>query len=166
MWLFFLGFVANSFALLGALTMILYISLGKPLFGGDPFYGTHLEFISWLGVTASFLVVPILGFVLAKISYRLYRYELTDAGFRKECGSIIRRQTIIPYNHIQNVDINRNVAERILGLHSLNVRAARKMTIEDIISDEGRLPGLSKEVAEELRDEILRRAQQAKSFRA
>jgi len=160
-WAFFLGFVANSLMVLGALQIALRVSLGKPLFGRDPFDGTHLEFINWLSLTA-FLLAFVLSFIWAKISYRLYFYELTETGFCKEYGVIVKRQTTIPYDRIQNVDIDRGVVDRIIGLSSLKVQTAGKITIEGITSDEGRLPGLSKEVAEELRDELLRRSHQSR----
>jgi uncharacterized membrane protein YdbT with pleckstrin-like domain len=164
-WLFFLGFAANSFIFFGALMILLRVWSDKPLFGGEAFPDTPYHVVDWL-----FIIIPVasllslvLCFVWAKISYRLYRYELTDAGFRKEYGVIMKRQTTIPYDRIQNIDIERGIVDRILGLSNLKVQTAGKIVVEGITSDEGRLPGLSKKGAEELRDELLRRAHESRS---
>lgn len=128
----------------------------------DTFFG----FIKWL-----WLIIPaslILSFVWAKLSYNFYRYELTEAGFRKELGVIYKKYVTIPYDRIQNVDIYRGLLARILGLSDLNIQTAGASAIvgrygSASIGSEGRLPGLSREIAEKLRDELIQRARYSKS---
>lgn len=105
------------------------------------------------------IIIPVLfmlivSYVWAKLSYRFYKYELTDAGFRKEYGVIWKKYVTIPYDRIQNVDIYRGIIARILGLSDLNIQTAGG-TANAMM--EGRLPGVSKEVAEQLRDELINR---------
>lgn len=115
-----------------------------------------------------FLLFLILCFVWAKLAYGLYRYELVDMGFRKESGVIFKRYVTIPYDRIQNVDIYRGPIARILGLSDLQIQTAGSSAVMGRygaagMSAEGRLPGLSHAVAEELRDELIRRAHQPKN---
>ena len=111
------------------------------------------------------LLFATLLFFWAKLSYRFYKYELTDDGFRKELGVIYKKYVTIPYDRIQNVDIYRGILARILGLSDLHIQtagASAQVSRYGWLAGgaEGRLPGLSKEDAEKLRDELIRRAKQ------
>lgn len=113
-----------------------------------------------------FLVVLAISFAWAKLSYHFYRYELTDAGFRKELGVISKKYVTIPYDRIQNVDIYRGILARILGLSDLNIQTAGMSAGVSSVSGggaEGRLPAVSREIADQLRDELIQRARQAKN---
>lgn len=165
-WFFFCSFVLRSF--------IPIIVLGY--FGTQTLYilnevsespaGFSLGLLNWL-----WIIIPaflVLCFVWAKLTYHFYRYELTEAGFRKELGVIYKKYVTIPYDRIQNVDINRGIVARILGLSDLNIQTAgASATVGRYgamgMGAEGRLPALSKETAEQLRDELIRRARQSKN---
>ena len=74
----------------------------------------------------------------------------------------------IPYDRIQNVDIYRGILARLLGLSDLNIQTAGMSAIINRYGvsgggAEGRLPALSREVAEQLRDELIQRARQSKN---
>ena len=104
----------------------------------------------------------------AKLTYYFYRYELTNDGFRKEKGVIWKKYVTIPYDRIQNVDIYRGILARILGLSDLHIQTAGMSASISRYGAwgkeaEGRLPGLSREIAEQLRDELIRRARQSKN---
>ena len=43
----------------------------------------------------------------ARLSYKAYKYSLTEDGFKKELGVIWKKYVTIPYERIQNVDIHR-----------------------------------------------------------
>ena len=165
-WLFFISFVLRSFI------PIIILSIWGSAFLGDfseNFYDDSefsFAFLNWLWIIIpSFLV---LCFVWAKLTYHFYRYELTDAGFRKELGVIYKKYVTIPYDRIQNVDIYRGILARILGLSDLNIQTAgMSATVGRYgisgAGSEGRLPALSLEVAEQLRDELIQRARQVKN---
>ncbi len=106
--------------------------------------------------------------IRAVLTYYFYRYELREEGFRKEHGVIWKKYVTIPYERIQNVDIYRGVFARIFGLSDLNIQTAGMSTTVSSYggSAEGRLPGLSKEVAEQVRDELIRRAKHGSSQQA
>ena len=116
-------------------------------------------FLNWL-----WLVIPailIFFWVWAKLTYYFYKYELRDDGFRKELGVIRKKYITIPYDRIQNVNIDRGVIARVLGLSDLSIETAGAGG--QIARSEGMLPGLSQKIAEELRDELVKRSRQSRS---
>lgn len=115
------------------------------------------------------LILILLLYIWARLSYRYYRYELTDDGFKKELGVIYKKYVTIPYERIQNVDIYRGILARILGLSDLNIQtagASAQVTRHGVFGAgaEGRLPGLLHEDAEKLRDELIKRAKNPRSL--
>ena len=127
---------------------------------------TIVGLLSWL-----WIIIPVLlvfFWIWAKLTFYFYRYELREDGFRKELGIIWKKYVTIPYDRIQNVDIYRGLIARILGLSDLNIQTAGASAQVSPYGSwgagaEGRLPGLSREVAEQLRDELVRRARQSRS---
>lgn len=134
-------------------------------------------FLSAMGATADsgvFAIVAILGLIFPLIGlvivflisiwisswwYKNYTYELTDTVFKKEYGILTKRNTGIPYERIQNVDIVAPLLYRIFGLAQLNIQTAGGSSYSVAVGGaEGRLPGVSRQVATELQEELLRRA--------
>ncbi|MBU2082047.1 PH domain-containing protein [Patescibacteria group bacterium] len=126
--------------------------------GGDFSFG----FFNWLWVVIPIFLV--LCFIWAKLTYYFYRYELREDGFRKEHGVVWKKYVTIPYDRIQNIDIYRGIIARFLGISDLQIQTAGGITAGSYGSfSEGRLPGLSREIAEQLRDELIQRARQSKN---
>lgn len=113
-----------------------------------------------------FLSIVVLGlsFLFSKLAYDNFRYELKEDGFYKEYGVINKRYVAIPYERIQNIDINRGVLSRIMGLSDIQIQTAGMSSIYGQyygaygIASEGRLPALSVQDAIAVRDELLKRA--------
>ena len=91
---------------------------GEPSAGASRFSGILVVGLTFL------LIAMVFSFVWAKLTYHFYRYELTDAGFRKELGVIFKKYVTIPYDRIQNVDIYRGILARMLGLSDLKIQTA------------------------------------------
>jgi len=154
-WLFFVSSFLRLFIIFiifGFQAIVILLEIGNEDVG-------IMCFVGWFLIIIVFLVA--LLFIWAKLSYRFYKYELTDDGFRKELGVIYKKYVTIPYDRIQNVDIYRGILARILGLSDLNIQTAGASA--QISKGEGRLPGISREDAERLRDELIRRAKQSKN---
>jgi len=113
-----------------------------------------------------FVVLVGLSYVFAKLTYANYKYELKENGFYKESGVITKKYVTIPYERIQNIDIYRGVLARILDLSDLHIQTAGMSSFGKYGTysgaTEGRLPGLSKEDAVQIRDELVKRAKGAK----
>jgi len=111
----------------------------------------------WLFVGT--LIFLLLNYLWAELSYSFYKYQLKDEVFYKEYGVIWKNYVTIPYDRIQNVDINRGIVARILGLSVLNIQTAGAGVD---MGAEGSLIGISKEIAEQLRDELINKARQSR----
>jgi len=159
-WIFFANLLFSWAVFVFALTFVI----------GDMFFdfeqsGVSLTLPAGLGWMIT-LFVPVAAFVCAKLVYHFWRYELIEHGFRKESGVIWKRYVTIPYERIQNVDIHRGILARLFGLSDLYIQTAGSSMASGAWGmqyAEGRLPGLSRKVAEELRDELVRRARSAKN---
>src|SRR3972149_3397417 len=163
-WLFFISFVLRWFFVIIILSIWSSVFLNELDETLESDAGFSFSFLNWL-----WIIIPvflILCFVWAKLTYYFYRYELTDAGFRKELGVIYKKYVTIPYDRIQNVDIYRGILARILGLSDLNIQTAGMSATVGRFGvmgggAEGRLPALSRKTAEQIRDELIQRARQA-----
>ena len=125
--------------------------------------------VGWWIIILFIIIWLFISYGWAKLYYNLYKFELTEDAFKKEHGVIWKRYVSIPYERIQNIDIHRGVLARILRLSDLMIQTAGYAGVtygrygafgRD---PEGRLPGLSKERAEEIREELIKRAKGTKS---
>ncbi len=144
-WVFFLRYIGPAMAIL--------IWFG---------FNIVLGLMRWEFLVLISLIIIVLTFIWAKLTYKFYHYELTEDGFRKELGVIVKKYTSIPYERIQNINIQRGVLDRIMGLSSLKIFTAGTGG-SGIGGAEGLLPCLSQETAEQLRDELIHRSRTAKS---
>lgn len=118
-----------------------------------------------VGLSALLAIIAyiIICYIWAKLTYRFWGYELTETALKIEKGVIWKKYVSIPYERIQNVDIFRGLLARMLGLSDLQVQTAgysggyHSRGRMGFMS-EGRLPGLSPSVAEQLREELVRKA--------
>jgi putative membrane protein len=67
-------------------------------------------------------VLLLIGYEVAY--YQRYEYELTTDTFDIHSGVFARRDREIPLRRIQNVDISRNVVQRVLGLAAVSFETA------------------------------------------
>lgn len=116
-----------------------------------------------LGFIFVSIVVIILSYITAKLTYSNYKYELKEDGFYKESGIITKKYVTIPYERIQNVDINRGLLSRLLGLSDLQIQTAGMSAVYGKYGAygagaEGRLPAIAEADAVQIRDELVRRA--------
>ncbi|MEK7108317.1 MAG: PH domain-containing protein [Patescibacteria group bacterium] len=157
-WLFFFSSIASCLILLIIFGFWIFVAtVSWSVAGSISDLGFGVIILLFI---VAFLIV---AYVWARLSYHYYRYELTDMGFRKELGVIWKRYVTIPYDRIQNVDIYRGVLARLLGLSDLNIQTAGATSGSGRSAfSEGRLPGLSRTVAEQLRDELVLRARNSK----
>lgn len=110
-----------------------------------------------------FLIMSGIFFLWAKFEYKFYKYGMSQNGFQKEYGIIAKKYVTIPYERIQNIDMSQTLLERILGLYDINIQTAGMSVSMGRFGPrraEGMLPGISKEEAENLRDELIRRSRQ------
>ena len=119
-------------------------------------------FSSVLTILLVFALLIIIFYYWAKLTYRFWKYEITEDAVRIERGVIWKKYISIPYERIQNVDIYRGVLARIFGLSVLNIQTAGYSggggRYGVLLTPEGNLPGLDINTAEQLRDDLIKRA--------
>lgn len=154
-WIFFFRFIVMELWLLFFLAIVtipytIRFFIGTPLVERRP-----LPPGLWIVI----IVILVFDYFWARLSYYFYRYQLTDNAVKIEKGVIWKRYVSIPYERVQNVDIYRGLWARILGLSDIHIQTAGLSTGGRGHFAEGRLPGLSIKVAEDLREELVNRVQ-------
>ena len=162
-WFFFLQNLMANIGTIFAL-MVMFVSSVALVDDGDmTLFWFRPDVIGSLLVLLVVLIV-VLAFVWAKLTYHFYRYELREDGFRKEHGVIWKKYVTIPYDRIQNVDIHRGVIARLLGISDIQVQTAGGITVSSYGAfSEGRLPGIDKNTAEQMRDALVAKTRGARS---
>lgn len=103
------------------------------------------------------LLYGLLSYLLSVLSYNNWRYEFTHNAIKIEKGIIWKRYISIPYDRVQNIDINRGILARMLGISDLQIQTAGYSAVSRGQASEGRLPGLDPIIAENLRDNLIDR---------
>lgn len=111
------------------------------------------------GAGGSFVAIALVGgaFVAAvsglwaRAAWARWRWSAWPDALDLRHGVLVIRESLVPYHRIQQIDIERNVFERMLGLSTLVLRTASA-------SSDGKIPGIRAEVAESLRVRLLTRA--------
>lgn len=119
-------------------------------------WGTLLNNV-WIWICLVFITLLIFSYIWARLSCYFWRYELTESTYKAERGVIFKRYVSIPYERIQNVDIYRGIIARLLDLSDIHIQTAGFSAGGKGRWTEGRLPGLSREKAEEIREKLIKR---------
>ena len=101
-----------------------------------------------LWIASLILSVVILIFVSTFERYIQHRFLLSEHSFHVRRGIFMVKEKVIPYRHIQNVDIDRPYHYRILGLSKLDITTARTDNFEDEKSN--LIPLIDKKLARKL----------------
>lgn len=132
------------------LTVLFWIE-ADALLGDSPFW----KDIILKGLILLFLFVFSLRLVRTFFEYRGYSYMFDEEYFQVTQGYIIRNIIAIAYHQIQNVNIKRNILDRMMGVSQLII-------VMSGINNKGEvdivLPALDKEKAKVLQKEIMRRS--------
>ena len=88
------------------------------------------------------------GVLFGRAAWSRRTWALRPLSLELHRGVVVQRATSIPYERIQQIDVERGPLERLLGLSQLVVRTAAATT-------DANLYGLSPPVADRLRDQLL-----------
>lgn len=108
------------------------------------------------------LIIYIIAiYVTAELTFNNFRYCLTETGFEKEHGIIHKHSVTVPYVQIQNVNVERNLIDRMLGLARISIETAGSTVVEpkEVVGgnsthSEAHLPGISVTDAKSLHDSL------------
>ena len=138
------------------------------LFLGLIFFGPLLitPQYSWIvhdatiGIAIIFFIYLALDLIISWLIYVNYKFALTENALRIERGILNKEEISIPYRQIQNINATRMLPDRFLGVSRLIIMTAGEEDKDDVepVEAEGILPVLDKNLAEELLQELTRRA--------
>jgi membrane protein YdbS with pleckstrin-like domain len=110
----------------------------------------------FISILFSFLITILFGEIYARMAYNRWKFEFTETNLKKEQGIIWKRYSNIPYERVQNVDIQRGVIARIFGFSSIMIHTAGYSGHgKHGIGAEGYIPAVSPEYAEKIRDFLM-----------
>lgn len=137
-------------------TIALNVIRGAPglVFGVPAFLTFARDFDLWLGGLIALGLAAVVG-VFQFLSWRRFTYELTDDAVVIQSGVLSRNRRTIPFDRVQDVDIERKLLARLFGLARVNLETGGAG------ENEGALDSVSMAEAERLRGVIRRRAAQA-----
>ncbi|MEK6875276.1 MAG: PH domain-containing protein [Nanoarchaeota archaeon] len=156
-WLFRVSFYSTFI-----IAIILLLFFGVSMFFNATRTSANLSsifiFIILLAI-AGLLLVIIIGEIYARMSYNRWFYEFTNTNLKLERGIIWKRYSNIPYERVQNVDIQRGVIARIFGFSSINIQTAGySMPARGLGgTTEGYIPAVSIEDAERIREFVIKK---------
>ena len=107
------------------------------------------------------LFVGGVSWVAANLQYNAFSFTIEQERLVIKKGVLFKKVIAIPFSRVQNVDITRNPLCQLLGLSEVVVQTAG---ISGVWKAEGRLPGVTTEKAEGLRDQIMAGAQNPQGF--
>jgi membrane protein YdbS with pleckstrin-like domain len=93
-----------------------------------------------------------LAIVVPTLSYRRWRYGVTDDAVELRHGVLVHHESSIPHFRVQHIDLEQGPLDRWRGVVKLSISTASPAT-------DATLPGIEPERAEALRARILERAE-------
>lgn len=132
--------------LLSGLTASVMATLAAGLL--DAFTGTPRALLV-VAVAIVVVVSVVAALVVPGISYRHYRWEVTEAGLIVQRGWLLREFIAVPHTRVQTVETRRGPLERLVDLASAGVSTAAGEAV--------RVPGLTPDTAAGLQAELAAR---------
>lgn len=111
------------------------------------------------GAGIIYLFILILScYFWAWLTYSHYHYALENDGFHIYRGVLIRKNTVIPYNDIQDIKIYANpVITRLLGLFYLRIITRQVENTAGLLrrASQEQLPGMTPDEVQDLRGKLI-----------
>ena len=110
------------------------------------------------------LAATLLGMLLvALFVYNNFQYEIDQAGLTIESGIIHKKKVTVPFEQIQNVNIERSLTDRLFGLARISIETAGSSnsqpqtvaTTNGPVKSEGYLPGIDLQLAKVIHDTLI-----------
>jgi uncharacterized membrane protein YdbT with pleckstrin-like domain len=162
--IFILDRIQAPFILL-ILSIVLFIVQGQPFLAQIqiPNLGHYIGFVAW-ACFALFVIFLLLSLLIAWLIYINYKFCLGEDSLRIKRGILNKEEIAIPYRQIQDVDIDRDLTFRMMGVSRIVILTAGHEDPRGSGDDplergqsEGYLPALDRDLAEWLQAQLLKR---------
>ncbi|MEA3010570.1 MAG: uncharacterized protein QOJ91_2262 [Sphingomonadales bacterium] len=115
---------------------------------GEGLAGRLASLPSGLLIGPAFLVFLYVALVAPPRRYRAWAYGMDREELQVRRGVLTRVHTVVPLDHVQHIDVSQGPLERAFGICSLILHTAGTLNSQIV------LPGLDRDTAERMRDEI------------
>ncbi len=138
-----------AYVIYGIVTIVFVILLAAVAIGSGVLFGlfhwvTYVLFLSWF-------CLFLLGLWFGQFSSTRMKYLLRSHDISYQEGVWFRSWTTVPFNRIQHCEVARGVLDNLFGLSELRIYTAGGS------SSDLTVPGLRPEVAERLKEAIIRK---------
>lgn len=151
-----LFWTAIIYTVITSLLLFFNAPLFWKLLGFNPESGSPYSFFDGVYIIYLLAITFLWPVIEIYLEYKYFQYQIDKDKIIIQKGIINKKQTTIPFNNIQNIDINRPVHYRILGLAELHIQTAgeEKSLVESV------LPGIEPTEATEIKNHIFSKISQ------
>jgi uncharacterized membrane protein YdbT with pleckstrin-like domain len=118
-----------------------------------------LGLLNILGPVLAFACVVIGKYLFELLYYKNYYYNKSEDIIYIRKGVVVVTEIAIPFNRVENIFIDQDIFDRILGLYDLHIS-----TVTPVSDMEAHIDGLSKENAEKLKMVLLEKIKKASEY--
>ena len=108
-------------------------------------------------LSISFFIV---AFVKSLVYYKQYSFTLDNHALKIKKGILLIKEVVVPYHHIQNVEILRSYFLLPFGLVELDIVTNSSSSLDSLKKEDKLFPLMDKKLAESLSRELIRRGVQ------
>ncbi len=148
-------------------TAVIFLLISVALFsiGSQPFFDKGVlagmaggvSIAAWIAL-ALFVLSAVIAFVVSWLIYVNFKFMLGDDALKISRGVFSKTEEAIPYRQIEDVDIERSLSDRMMGVSRLVILTSGREDEKDGKDEsEGVLPVLDRALAEQLQAELLKR---------
>jgi putative membrane protein len=137
------------------LMLLVWLAVKTEFFSLDSFFK--------YGIIIYFIAVLILGEIYARLTYVFWRYEFVPGGLKTEKGIIWKKYSNIPFERIQNVDVQRGIIARIFNFSSVFIHTAGYAVYSRSARSEGFIPAVDLAEAESIQQMVLKKIKKGSS---
>lgn len=101
----------------------------------DPALLTYYILCSFMSFVAVVIVLPAMW-----VRYSTLRYQLEPTGIRMQVGWLFRREVVVAFRRIQDIQISSNLIQRWLGISSVSIQTASGSAMPEIVIEGVREP--------------------------
>ena len=119
-----------------------------------------------IGFVVYIVAIIIIAEIYSRMAYNRWLYEFTPHNLKLERGIIWKRYSNVPYERVQNVDIQRGILARMLGFSTIDIQTAGfhgGYGRRGMPGSEGHIPAVSVEGAEKIREFLMKKISKSHS---
>jgi membrane protein YdbS with pleckstrin-like domain len=155
-----IAFILKKSALIWLILLLIAIAssaLGWSFVPDDYILITQLVVV---GLTVALVIVALIIFLLGWLEYRHYKIFITDETIKIFRGLVTEEELGLPFRRVKESNIERNLLDQIFGISNIRLTVlgeddSNTKNNEDKLF----LPALDKNIAQEIQDIILKKAE-------